>query len=236
MKNISIIICLLSLFACNNKKEPELIVKTNIRGLKKGTVYLKQVIDTSMTIMDSVTINGESLLELHTEINEPDMFYLFLDKNSTNEDYISFFADKGITEINTTLKNFVFDAKIKGSKHQKVYEEYKKVISNFNTRNLNLIKEKFEAHKKKDSTKINSIKELSDKNLKRKYLYTVNFALNNKDSELAPYLTLTEIYNAKIDLLDTINKSLSPHVKASKYGKKLDNYIKEIKLKKNNSN
>jgi len=57
----------------------------------------------------------------------------------------------------------------------------------------------------------------------------VNFALNNKDSEVAPYLALTEIYNAKINLLDTINNSLTPKVKASKYGKDLQAFVDNIK-------
>ena len=60
-------------------------------------------------------------------------------------------------------------------------------------------------------------------------MFTVNFALNNKDSEVAPYLALTEIYDAKTSYLDTINNTLTPKVKASKYGKELQTYIDEVK-------
>ena len=69
---------------------------------------------------------------------------------------------------------------------------------------------------------------------KRKYLYTVNFALNNKDSEVAPYIALSEIYDANINLLDTINKVLTPEIKASKYGKKLEEFIAERKAEETN--
>ena len=66
-------------------------------------------------------------------------------------------------------------------------------------------------------------------------LTKINFALNNKDSEVAPYLALTEIYNAQIKYLDTINTSLTPEVKTSKYGKKLQLFIDNIKkYEKNN--
>ena len=92
-----------------------------------------------------------------------------------------------------------------------------------------MIKEQFEARKAGDTAKLNLLIKESNNSLKRKYLFTVNFALNNKISEVAPYLALTEIYNARIDYLDTINNSLTPKVKASKYGKELNSFINTIK-------
>ena len=179
--------------------------------------------------LDSLIINGNSNFELYSDIESPEMYFLYLDKNSSENDRIAFFADKGITEINTTLKNFVFGAKIIGSVQQTTWEEYQNIISRLNDRNLDLIKENFEAQKKLDTTKLKAIEKEYDGILKRKYLYTVNFAINNKDSEVAPYLALTEIYNAHISLLDTINNSLTPKVKKSKYGKELQIFIDEIK-------
>ena len=63
---------------------------------------------------------------------------------------ISFFADKGITEINTTLKNFVIDAKIKGSVQQEKFRRLFKVIHhNLMIRIWRIIKENFEAQKER---------------------------------------------------------------------------------------
>src|SRR5690606_4120144 len=139
--------------------------------------------------------------ELHSSIESPEMFYLYLDKNSSEDDRIAFFADKGITEINTSMKRFVYDAKINGSEQQKVWEKYKLMAAKFNEKNLDLIKEDLESQQAGDTSKINKIQKDYESNLKRRYLYTVNFAINNKDSEVAPYLALTEIYNAKIHFL-----------------------------------
>ncbi len=228
MKKISFLLIALFFIACA-KEQRDLTVKANIKGLKKGTLYLKKVEDTLLVTVDSLVVNGNSNIELHSDLDSPEVFYLYLDKNSAEKDRITFFADKGTTEINTTLKNFVFEADIKGSEQQKTLEEYKTVIARMNNRNLELIKNQFEAQKEGDSTKFNSLKKQAANTLKRKYLYTVNFALNNKDSEVAPYLALTEIYNARIDLLDTINNSLTSKVKTSKYGKELESFIKKIK-------
>ena len=229
MKRASIaILTLLLVFSCGTK-ESDLIVKGQIKGLKKGTIYLQHFKDTTLVVSDSIIVNGEHPFELHSNLESPEMFYLYLDKNSSQKDAIPFFADKGVTEINTTLKNFAFDAKINGSKQQKVLEEYQNIMTKFNSRGLELIKENFEAQRDGDSTKLEAIKKESDGALKRKYLYTVNFAIRNKDSEVAPYLALTEIYNARLNLLDTINKSLTPSIKESKYGKKLQLFIDEIK-------
>ena len=229
MNKISLLIITLLVVVACGKKEKDLIVKGNIQGLKKGTIYLKKIEDTTLIIVDSLVINGNSNFELQSDLNSPEVFFLYLDKKSAEEDRIKFFADKGVTEINTTLKNFVFDAKISGSKQQQILEQYQSMISKMNSRNLDLIKEQFEAKKNRDTAKLDSIRKKADNMLKRKYLYTVNFALNNKDSEVAPYLALSEIYNAQVKFLDTINNSLTPEVKASKYGGELETFIKKIK-------
>ena len=65
--------------------------------------------------------------------------------------------------------------------------------------------------------------------IKRKYLYTTNFAVNNGDYEVAPYVALAEIYDINLKFLDTIQKSMSPKVAKSLYGKKLNEYIAERK-------
>ena len=228
MRKISFLAVALLIIACGNK-EKDLIVKANIRGLKKGTIYLKKIEDTTIITVDSLVINGNSSFELYSDIDSPQIFFLDLDKHSAEKDRLTFFADKGVTEINTTLKNFVFDAEIKGSKQQKILNDYKSMISKINNRYLDLIKESFDAQKDGDTAKLEAINKESDNNIKRKYLYTVNFALNNRNSEVAPYLALSELYNAQIKYLDTINNSLSPHVKSSKYGKELETFVKKIK-------
>ena len=70
--------------------------------------------------------------------------------------------------------------------------------------------------------------------IRRKYLYTTNFAVNNGNSEAAAYIALTELYDANIKLLDTVNSSLSTVVKKSIYGKRLDAYISGIKARESN--
>tara|TARA_R110002050_G_scaffold74772_3_gene160086 strand:+ start:8818 stop:9516 length:699 start_codon:yes stop_codon:yes gene_type:complete len=228
MKNALLLFIAFMIISCGEKQH-DLTVKGQIKGLKKGTIYLKKANDSTVTSVDSLVISGNSEFELHSNLDSPEVFFLYLDKNSSENDRITFFADKGITEINTTLKNFVFDAKINGSTQQKTLEEYKKMMSRFNNQNLDLIKENFEAQKDNNELKLDSLQNIQNSMLKRQYLFTVNFALNHKNSEVAPYLALTEIYNAKINLLDTINNSLSDKVKASKYGKELQVFIDKIK-------
>lgn len=228
MKYLLLLLSVFLMLSCGEKQH-DLTVKGQIEGLKKGTIYLKKVNDSLLINVDSLVVNGSSEFELHGDLDSPEVFFLYLDKNSAENDRITFFADKGITEINTSLKNFVFDAKINGSKQHKKLEEYRTIISRLNGHNLDLIKENFEAQKAGDSAKLDTIQKRYDNIIKRKYLHAVNFALNNKDSEVAPYLALTEIYNANIRLLDTINNSLTPKVKDSKYGKELQRYIDDIK-------
>jgi hypothetical protein len=103
------------------------------------------------------------------------------------------------------------------------------MMARFNDKNLELIKENYEAQQQKDEDKLMAIDKQYEGLLKRKYLYTVNFAINNKDLELAPYLALSEVFDANIKYLDTIYTSLEPKVKKSLYGKKLKDFLKERK-------
>ncbi|MDU8885575.1 DUF4369 domain-containing protein [Yeosuana sp. MJ-SS3] len=230
MKNIVALLILISIFSCQKEEQRDLTVKVNIEGLKKGIIYLKKAQDTALIVVDSIYIDhGNSIFELHSDLNSPEIFYLTLDKKVNEQFKIPFFANRGITEISTSLKNFEIDANINGSEQQKTLEEYKKMISRFNERNLELIKENFEAQRDQDSAKLNANETEYNNLLKRKYLYTVNFAISHKDSEVAPYLALSEIYDANVKWLDTINNSLSPEVKDSKYGKELQSFIEKIK-------
>ena len=233
MKKIFVLLSILFIFSCE-KKESDLIVTGHIKGLKKGTLYLQKLKDTALITLDSLKVNGELPFELHSELEEPEIFFLTLDNNSSNTHRLTFFANKGVTEINTTLKRFAYDAKIKGSIQQEKLEEYNGIISKFNDNRLELIKKQFEAQKSEDDSLIQATNLKADNNIKRSYLYTVNFALNNKNNEVAPYVAITEIYDVNIKYLDTIFNALPENIANSKYGKELDKHIKKRKEEENN--
>ena len=75
MKKYILLFIVTLVLACSNKSG-NLIVKTNIKGLKKGTVYLKQVVDTSIVTLDSVIVNGNSEFELVADLDEPDLLFV----------------------------------------------------------------------------------------------------------------------------------------------------------------
>lgn len=224
-----IILALVLIFASCADNTKNLTIKGNVKGLKKGTIYLSRALDSSYQVLDSTVLNGTSNFELISNIEEPEVLFLSLDANSTKENYINFFADKGEIEINTTLKRFAYDYKVNGSKQQSKLDEFLKNSKRFNDTRLDLIKLQFEAISKGDSIKADSLKTLAEQNIKRKYLYTINFAINNKDSEVAPYITLTEVYDANITYLDTVYKVLPENIANSKYGKTLKTFIEERK-------
>ena len=94
-------------------------------------------------------------------------------------------------------------------------------------RDIFAVGEKFKAYKNKNTTAVDSIQVLENDNTKREYLYTTNFALNHKMFEVAPFVTLSNIANVNLNYLDTIQKSMTPKVAKSLYGKKLIQLYKE---------
>lgn len=225
MKKLLVLFIGLIVVSCNNETS-NFTLNANIKGLKKGTAYLKKFSDSAFVSIDSIAINGQETFTLHAQLDEPEMLFLNLDKNAGEDGTLAFFADKGTTEINTTLKNFNFDATIKGSKQQTLLDEYLKMNSKFNDNHLELIKDNLERQKENDSASFNYQEEYN-KLLKRRYLFTINFAINHKDSEVAPYLALSEIPNTTTKHLKTIYDSLTAPIQESKYGKALKQFIEE---------
>ena len=217
----------LVLSSCSNEKKGSMLVTGEIKGLKKGTLYLQKMKDTLLVSVDSMNLDGVEAFSLSDEIESPEIYYLTLDNRKDKQ--IAFFGDKGTIQIQTKLDKFIVKATIEGQRNQQLLEEYNKMIMKFRDKNLDFIKAEFES--KGDTLKTDSILKLSSSLLRRRYFYTTNFAVKNGDAEVAPYLALTELYDANLNLLDTINNSLTKDVQASKYGKKLKEFITEIKSK-----
>ncbi|MCA0132076.1 DUF4369 domain-containing protein [Winogradskyella alexanderae] len=211
--------------SCGHDDKGNFTLKGSIKGLKKGTVYLQKDSDTSIVNLDSLQIIGEKEFILETNLEEPMLLYLKLFKNDGEEHFIPFFADKGVTEIKTTLDNFNFDVEINGSEQQKLLDSYLDIMEEFKNQNLDLIEASLLAQKDGDSIAFDSITKLSERLIKRKYSYTIQYAMNNSDSEIAPYLALYEVPSANPIYIDSIYNKLTDNIKLSFYGKKLKKFI-----------
>lgn len=231
-KSLIALFSILLLVSCTEKKATKsFVLNGNIKGLKKGTLYIQRIKDTTLVAIDTIKIDGDSHFSSEFDLESPEMLYLFLDRGVTNslDNNISFFAEKGTINLETSLDFFTADAKITGSKNQELYDEYRKVISRYVDQDLELITKKVKAYQNKNTAEINKIDEEQQGILKRKYLYTTNFAVNHADYEVAPYVALAEIYDINLKYLDTIQKSMTPKISKSLYGKKLNEFIAERK-------
>ena len=228
-KIIVFIIVSIVVFACTKEKANTMLVRGEIKNLKKGVLYLQKIKDTLLITVDSISLDGVNTFTLTDEVESPEIYYLTLDKSPSRQ--ISFFGEKGTITIDTKLDKFVFGATINGLTNQQLLDEYNEMKNKFSGKRLDLIKADFDAKKSEDSLIIDSVQSQINNLIKRKYFYTANFAVIHSDNEIAPYLALTELYDANIALLDTINNSLSPKIRDSKYGKKLESFITEIKSK-----
>ncbi|KAA1242813.1 DUF4369 domain-containing protein [Aquimarina sp. RZ0] len=235
MRQFSFILLILVLIiSCSTpEKKGNVSIKGTVHGLKKGMLYLQKVQDSTLINIDSTAIEGDPSFTFTTNVQEPEIHYLFLDKydGAQYNDRIDFFAEPGEIIINTSLNAFERDVMISGGKNQTKFFEYKKMNKRFNDRNLRIIKEDYEAKKQNDEEKLIKNDQVYKNLMKQKYLYTLNFAINNKKLEVAPYVTLHEVFDANIHYLDTVANALSPKVKKSMYGKQFLDFLKERKEK-----
>jgi hypothetical protein len=231
-KIIVVLVVSILMIACSSKKDGNMVVEGTIKGLKKGTLYLQKMNDTAIISVDSVNVLGDGNFRLTDNIESPIMYYLTYDGNA-NDKRILFFGGKGTITINDNMSTFGFSPEITGSPNQLVLDKFLKINNQFKNQRLEFIKKEFDARQSKNTDLIENLEEDYNRMIRRKYLYTTNFALSNSNSEAAAYIALTELYDANIKLLDTINKKLSMVVKNSTYGKRLDKYISKIKSEEN---
>ena len=203
----------------------------NIKGFSSGTVYLQKMNDSVLSSIDSVKMTGDGKFKFDFDLESPEMMYLEINRGVTNstDNSLPIFMQPGTITVDTELKYFYASAKVIGSENHKLYEEFQKVNKKYNFELLQISKEKFDAVRFNRPYDIDSIESKYNQKLKRKYLFAINYALNNKNFEVAPFIALTELSNANIKYLDTINKTVSPKVAASKYGKLLTKYVNTIK-------
>lgn len=236
MRKIFLLLSLsIILFSCSKERETNMIVTGQIKGLKKGKLYLQKMKDTLLVTVDSIALIGTESFELKDFVDSPVLYYLTFDANNA-EKSILFFGEEGTITINDNVENFGVFPEINGSKNQVLLDKYKLMSQKFQEQNLELIKLDFEAKKANDKNLIEKVENDYKRLVRRRVLYTANFAITNADSEVAPYLALTELYDATLPLLDTVNAALSDKIKASTYGKRYQEYLEQIKKQEKNKN
>ena len=210
------------------KKDMQVIIE--VKDLKKGTLYLERVLDSALVAVDSIFIGREEAVVLQSNLNHPELFYVLLDRNQTDDidNRIPFFGQAGKISIQTTLDDFLTKAKISGSPTQEIYDAYLQVIHLFNNEELDLLAAYLQAQVRENSDSLALVEQRTASLSKRKILFTVNFAVNNSNSVIAPYLALSELSSVSKNLLDTIATSMSEDVASSRYGVMLTEYLSEL--------
>lgn len=228
MKRILFVVLLgIIVVSCEKSTENTMLVNGNIKGLKKGKLYLQQFQDSTLVVLDSLEIQGDGKFSFSEEVENPDIFYLYLKKKDNNDinDRITFFGEPGTITINTAWNTFDTNVEITGSKSQEKLEEYYEMASKFNIRELSLVQQASLPQFQEDSTALDSLQRLVDQNTINRYRYALNFGLNNGSSYATPYIMMTEASDANPKYLDSIYKVLSPEVASSKYGKAFREFL-----------
>ena len=201
----------------------KMVVEGNVKGLKKGTLYLQTIPDSVLVSVDSLEIRGDGNFKFETQVSEPDIYYLYLDNSDNNplNDRITFFGEPGQYRIDTRWDNFQAAAIIDGTETHEKYEVYRENMSRFNLQQMEISRAMGSVSSPGDTISIDSLENALDESLRRSYLYALNFALSNKESHLAPYIAWSEVSDANPKYLDSVYRTLPSEIAESKYGKRL---------------
>jgi len=227
MNKFFTLIFLSTLFISCSSNENNMALSGTVKGLKKGTLYLQKIKDSTLITLDSVVVNGNSSFQFNETVLSPEIFYLHVKiKNGIlQDDRVAFFAEAKPITIQTTLDKFGVDAVVKGSENEDKFTAYNLLMERYRNRNLELIENSMNARKNGNDSLAFVYENFQSSELSRRYLATINYALNNSDFEIAPYLMVSQINNARLKYLDTVYNKLAPKIKDSKYGKALESLI-----------
>ena len=84
MKIPFILITIITLLSSCSKKQ-NTTLSGSIKGLRKGTLYLQQIKDSTLITIDSVALNGSNQFNFDLELAEPDVFSFYLDKKDAQQ-------------------------------------------------------------------------------------------------------------------------------------------------------
>ena len=191
---------------------------------KKGKIYLQKINDSVLVNVDSIYVEDDNYLQFKQKINSPEIFYIALNI-SKNDNRIEFFAENSDIIIKSNLKKFNSDYTVTGSFNDSIYRDYQNIIKKFNYEKLDLIEKSINLTKMQKFDSVNLIENEIQNVNKRKLLYSLNYAVNNGNSSVAPYIAINNFKNNDQLILDTIFRSLDKDVLESKYGKMLGKLI-----------
>ena len=130
-------------------------------------------------------------------------------------------GDIGEITINSRVNTFDTNAEILGSDNQTLMEEYISIIRKFNLENLDLLEIYYDSQINGNNKRFDSVNDAINNLIKRKYLYSLNFATTNANYEVSPYILTTEVPDANKELLKQVYDKFNDSIKDSKYGKLL---------------
>jgi len=81
MKNIFFLAFIaVLLLSCSEDTTNTMFVTGKVKGLKKGTLYLQSVPDSTLVTIDSLEVDGDGSFSFKTKLESPEIFYLYLNK------------------------------------------------------------------------------------------------------------------------------------------------------------
>lgn len=229
MRSISFVfVLLLCLVSCqSDKSDANLLISGNIKGLKKGKLYLQKLADTSLVNLDSVELYGSGEFKLDHNLDEPTLLYLYLDKKDGNplNDRLPVFAEAGSIRVTTSWNAFSTDAKVVGSAQHKLFEQYSQMLSEFNKKELNLVQQEIKAQAAQDSLGLDSLFTQRTSLIKQKYRYVLTFAMAHPESAVSPYVVLKDAPESNPVFIDSILNKMPDSVRQSQYAKELEKLV-----------
>ncbi|WP_142785818.1 TlpA disulfide reductase family protein [Changchengzhania lutea] len=224
MKNLLAFLCILLVLSCQEKTYDSYTIEANAPGIHNGIrAYLKATNEKGLMVAKDTAIVMKERFTFSGIRNEPSLEFLFI--NGINGG-LPLIVEHGEISIEVN-KDTLQASKIQGTKNNETFTKFLDERKELGNEISDIVRKQREAYSNNDTLTLQAL-DTDIKNMNKAiFNHTINFIQEDQDSYLAAIL-LIDIIKTRPDSLKSIEanyEKLDATIKASSYGKKINNYI-----------
>jgi len=199
-------------FSCQDESKNNFTLTATITGASDNMIYLQQRKAGEWVKSDSASPEAD-IVVFKGNIDLPEFFYLTV---KDIRGYIPVFLEQGEISLKSNVNN-LRDIVVEGSKTHKDYEDFMQSLASFDEKAAQLGQEYQKARTEGDEEAMKKVEEEYEGIEKQKSKSMLDYAKNNNESVVSPFIIMSNTYMFDLDELDEVTSGFSDKISASDY-------------------
>lgn len=211
-------------FACQQESKNNFTLTATIVGGGDTMAYLQQRRGGEWIKSDSANLVAD-LVVFEGNLDLPEFYYVTL---KGVRGYIPVFLDQGEISLKTNINNLK-DVVVEGSEIHTAYSDFMTSLASFDEKKAELGQEYQKARTEDDEETMARVEQEYEGMEKQKSQSMLDYAKNNKESVVSPFIIMSNSYMFDLDDLDEVTSGFSDKINNSYYVEFLKERVNTLK-------